>query len=188
MNKMWVVLLLLLLVGIGTPNARADNFEFSFTNTIGTVAGTVTGEIFGLTNDGVPGPASDVIINSYPSLFYSEPGIGTPPVNTDSWLVSANLFTESGGAISAACYGANIDEDTFVLSTSLFCSGFGGELDSYAPPGGNVLVLVPPAFSPIVSSPSSIPEPSSGGLMLIGVGLLGLVMRKRISLGHRQAS
>lgn len=77
MNRMWIAPLLLLLVGIGAPSARADNFEF--TNTIGTVADTVTGEILGLTN-GAPGPASDVIITSYPTLFYSEPGLGTPPL------------------------------------------------------------------------------------------------------------
>jgi len=184
----WVILPLLLFAAIGAPNARADSFEFSFTNTIGTVAGTVTGEILGLTNNGVPGPASDVIITSYPSLFYSEPGLGTPPVDTASWLISSNLFTESGGAISSACFVANIPETTFALSTSPLCYGFGGELDTFAPPGGDVLVLTTPVFSPTVASP--IPEPSTGGPMLIGVGLLGLVlvMRKRKSLGHRQAS
>ncbi len=186
MNRMWIAPLLLLLVGIGAPSARADNFEFSFTNTIGTVAGTVTGEILGLTNNGAPGPASDVIITSYPRLFYSEPGLGTPPVDTASWLISSNLFTESGGAISAACFVANIDEDTFALSTSSLCYNFGGELDSFSPPGGDVLVLSPPVFSPMVA----IPEASTGGLMLIGVVLLWLlmVMRRRNARGHQLAS
>jgi hypothetical protein len=176
MNRMWIALLLLLLEGIGAPNARADNFEFSFTNAIGTVAGTVTGEILGLTNNGVPGPASDVIIASYPSLFNSEPGLGTPPVDTASWLISSNLFTEAGGVVSAACFVANIDNDTFALSTSSLCFGFSGELDSFSPPGGDVLTLSHPVFS---SAAASIPEPSPGVLMLIGAGLLGLVLAMR---------
>ena len=176
MNRIWIALLPLLLVGIGAPSAQADNFEFSFTNAIGTVAGTVTGEILGLTNNGVPGPASDVIITSYPSLFNSEPGLGIPPVDTASWLISSNLFTEAAGAVSAACFVANIDADTFALSTSSFCYGFGGELDSFSPPGGDVLSPSHPVFSPAVAS---IPEPSPGVLMLIGAGLLGLVLMMR---------
>jgi hypothetical protein len=48
--------------------ASADDFSFSFTNDIGNVAGTVTGEILGLT-DNSTGAATDVIIESFPSAF-----------------------------------------------------------------------------------------------------------------------
>ena len=36
--------------------------------------------------------------------------------------------------------------------------------------------------------PTATPEPGTGGLMLIGVGMLGLVMRKRVAQGLQQIS
>jgi hypothetical protein len=51
-----------------SPAAHAMNFDFSFTNDPGqgNVAGTVTGEIFGLANNATSFP-TDVVIDSYPA-------------------------------------------------------------------------------------------------------------------------
>src|SRR5271170_3031461 len=57
------------LVGLMHPTAAHAvplDFMFSFSNTVGAVNGTVTGEIFGLT-DNATGPASNVILDSYPT-------------------------------------------------------------------------------------------------------------------------
>jgi hypothetical protein len=50
-----------------TPG-HALSFDFSFSNTFGTVPGTVTGEIDGLT-DNTTGPATAVFVNSAPPFF-----------------------------------------------------------------------------------------------------------------------
>src|ERR1035437_4555091 len=58
------------LICFSSGYARADNFTFSFTdNVTGTpnVDGTVTGEIFGLTNDWVSRAATSIVITSYPA-------------------------------------------------------------------------------------------------------------------------
>ncbi len=79
--------------------AKADNFNFSITNTIGNVAGTVTGEILGLTNNST-GPASEVIIESYPVALISD--FGNAPIIATLWNDQfENTFTETGGVITA---------------------------------------------------------------------------------------
>ena len=77
---------------LGT-NAMADNFTFSF----GTGANTVTGEIFGLKNDGVAHPATEVLITSYPASL-----LGTiPDLDATQWDdLGDNLFTEVNGKIT----------------------------------------------------------------------------------------
>jgi hypothetical protein len=82
-------------------NACADDFTFSFTNNyFSGVAGTVTGEIFGLTNNSTSA-ASEVIVYSYPT-FASNPGnLGPAPINVTAWTYQMyNQFTESDGAIT----------------------------------------------------------------------------------------
>ena len=84
--------------------AMADNFYFSFTNTWGTVNGTVTGEIVGLTNNAT-GPASQVIIMTYPSGLSP---FEAAPFDAQSWSGQyGNLFTESAGQITGAMFAAN---------------------------------------------------------------------------------
>jgi hypothetical protein len=81
--------------------AKADNFYFSFTNTIGNVPGTVTGEIEGLTN-GTTSTATEVIIQSFPSALGATGELPSPPINATAWLSQIeNSFTETGGVITA---------------------------------------------------------------------------------------
>ena len=64
----FLTLALVLLTCIPAVDAATVNFIFSFTNSTGNVAGTVTGEILGLLNNSTC-PATHVIIDSYPGAF-----------------------------------------------------------------------------------------------------------------------
>jgi len=78
------------------PTARADNFSFSFTNTLGSVPGTVTGEILGLTNNSTSA-ATQVIIESFPSAL--NPSF-SPPIDATLWAEQdENSFDEEAGVI-----------------------------------------------------------------------------------------
>jgi len=72
---------LALLLGAGTANAGTLNFDFSVTNTIGTVSGTFTGEIFGLT-DNATSAATSVLIESFPAGMNS---LDSPPIDATLW-------------------------------------------------------------------------------------------------------
>jgi hypothetical protein len=107
----FLALALVLLTCIPTVDAGTVNFIFSFTNSTGNVTGTVTGEILGLLNNST-GPATHVIIDSYPGAFSPTPF--SPPVDAtafpDQFL---NSFTVAGGVITAARF----DADTAFLPT-----------------------------------------------------------------------
>ena len=165
------------IVLLGTP-AKGDNFTFSFTSPPvggGNIPGTVTGEILGLTNN-TTGPAAQVLIESYPSYYGS--ALGTLPVDVTLWATQySNTFTEAGGVVTAAAYGAYRPG---VPSASLFyLTNWSGcallEIGSYVTvncdgiSGANI--------APLTSSP--VPEPSTLVLALTGVvGLIGRLRRK----------
>src|SRR5215471_13015651 len=73
--------------------AYALSFNFSFSHDFG-VAGTVTGEIDGLT-DNTAGPATAVFVNSAPPVFNV-----TTPVSIPIAGAFNNSFTVSSGAIT----------------------------------------------------------------------------------------
>jgi hypothetical protein len=95
---------------LGT-NAMADNFTFSFN----TGANTVTGEIFGLNNNGTAAPATEVLITSYPPIF------GTiPDLVATNWTTQLhNSFTETGGDVTAAAFLAEESSPAVELDFSL---------------------------------------------------------------------
>jgi hypothetical protein len=156
--------------------AKADDFTFSFTNTTGNVSGTVTGEILGLT-DNTTGPATHVIIESYPALFDSY--FGLPPLDATSWAtVSADTFTESSGVITAAdfsaSYSTTLSGNNDLLDFSLDTSGFSymsASITSVPPPPSP-----PPSFfdvyTDITPTTSPVPEPGTISLALVGIGWL----------------
>jgi hypothetical protein len=70
-------------------------------------AGTVTGEIFGLTNNSTSA-ASEVIIDSYPTFPSNPSNLGPAPINVTAWAYQIyNLFTESDGAITYDVFAAS---------------------------------------------------------------------------------
>jgi hypothetical protein len=146
------------------------------------VAGTVTGEIFWLTNDNTPGAASQVIVNSYPAGLPDPSNLGPAPIDVTAWGDQiANQFTESNGLLTSADFDAlsgspeegdlllnladNFTGDTFSLNAQyLVPSGVGSNVAAYTP----VTAIVP------------TPEPASA-FLLAGVLLaVGFVARKRM--------
>jgi hypothetical protein len=155
--------------------ARADDFDFSITNTDGTTPGTITGEIFGLTNDGTAGSATEVLITGYPAGDASI--IGSSSLNATSWDDQLdNSFTETGGSITSAIFwaidGTNPDTpDLFIGiegANGFSIPGTAAGTYNYGGTDGITFTAV-------------TPEPGTISLMMTGVGLLGVmvVLRKR---------
>ena len=95
------------IVLLGT-SAKADTFDFSFTNTNppGNVSGTVTGEIILPGTNNYSGAATEVIIESFPSGLNSD--LGAAPIDASLWDTQiSNSFTEIGGVITSAGFNAN---------------------------------------------------------------------------------
>jgi hypothetical protein len=115
------VILKILIVSAATvvalsSSAHAMNFDFSFSNdpAQGNVAGTVYGEIFGLTNNATS-DATNVVIDSYPAGIT---GLPAAPFNIPDYAASLgeyivdNGFTVTNGVITGAnyqIYGGNFD-------------------------------------------------------------------------------
>jgi hypothetical protein len=175
-----VGLLCLMLPG----SLRADNFTFSFTNTIGNVSGTVSVEIMGLTNNAT-GPASQVILLGYPASL--DPQVAAAGTNVTNWgFQIANLFTETSGVLVGEDFVAsNIAGGTVEallldnitpppVSSPLNPSpiDFLGYGPLFAPANPLPFVKAVETVPPIAGA--TTPEPTSK--LLFVTGLLGLVL------------
>ena len=176
---MRIVLVLLSVTGvlIAPLSAQAAlNFDFSFTGTDGTVPGTVTGEVFGLTDNATSSP-TDVVITGYPAAI-----TGLLPAPWDLFTVPGyefgengleDHFTVSGGAVTNAAFGEFTAADQTILDL-----GYGG-LDVFAN-GPDVVADRPDAvFTPAPSMSGGVPEPEAWSLMLAGFGLASASLRAR---------
>jgi hypothetical protein len=163
--------------------ARADNFTFSFSSdpTLSTVSGTVTGEIFGLPDNGT-GAATDIVVTSYPAGLVSFGSYPTP-VDIFTWtggLTGENSFTVTNGVITGGGYWideANGDDDQLYLSAGIgYANGTNffdiGSNDTLYVWNNNGI-----GTNGVSYSLASTPEP--GSLLLLGSGLLSLAGRLR---------
>jgi hypothetical protein len=121
------------LIGLMHPTASHAgplDFMFSFSNTVGNVNGTVTGEIFGLTNNTANQAASNVVVDSAPALL-GLPAFPSPlPIFTD---VTANSFTVLNGAITDASFASGDPlHNQFSITLNFNLINFFGNNDSHA--------------------------------------------------------
>jgi hypothetical protein len=180
------LILALVASGMALPSASAwaDNFEISFTNTIGNVPGTVTLEVMGLTNN-TTGPASSVTITSYPSAL--NPYIADAGTNVLAWeYQNSNVFTETAGNLVSESFGASDiaggQVEAVVLNTTTNNLGNGpAPIDflGYGP----LTSSINPYIAAVETVPTSpVPVPAAAWLMLSGLGGLAAMARKRSAL------
>lgn len=153
--------------------ANAMNFFFSFTNDpgLGNVAGTVTGEIFGLT-DNATSAATSVVIDSVPTALT---GLPSTPFTAAAYaadlgeFIGSNSFTVTSGAVTNADY--QIWGGDFALNV-------GGAFNSLSSPDASERVQNLDGMGGITFSvASAAPEPAAWTMMVLGIGALGGAMR-----------
>jgi hypothetical protein len=172
MRKQILTLLGAGLIGLTHPTtSRATplDFMFSFTGTVppGNVAGTVTGEIFGLTEGATSSP-TNVIIDSYPAGL--EPP-SPPQTATTATGGASNTFTvNSMGDITAANYEVFSSDQSFELRLNsgasfneLFNTSTNQDTTNQGGFSGTTYTLVQPT-----------PEPSTVTILGTGLGLAAL--------------
>jgi hypothetical protein len=157
MRKSLWIMLAVLLVAVGAPNAHADSFSVTFTSF------------------GPPPTAMDVTFPS-PTLDITWQGTAFTFAFPSSFLPGDQYFWTSTAAFTGAGITVFMTIDDNTQSAEI----------------NSNIVLVPPGFAIDAGSltftpTTAAPEPSSVGLMLLGLGLV-FVMRKRIGQGLPQAS
>ena len=167
--------------------AHALDFNFSFSNVTGNADGTVTGEIFGLTNNATSA-ASDIVIDSAPA----------------GWVLPAipfSVFSHAGD-----WSGGYIDENSFTVSNGVLTDAnfqiYGGYFDlnydnTYNEFGDlRVITGVVPPTGPYIQNTdgfggvtyTAVPEPSTWAMMGLGFASLGLAGYRRRRLAPARAA
>jgi|GEM_PF-4911763 len=172
-------------VTISGVSAQADtvNIDFSFDNTYYTpangfnsdIAGTVTGEIFGLTEGGTSA-ATEILITSVPSGS----GLFTGQYNLTNQEDNSFTLNSTGGVISAdfidytlGILGLNFTTQNGALTGFAYLQkGPGGAADSVTVPGYGTV-----SFS--LDTTAVTPLPASWVLMLGGLAGIGFLAYRR---------
>jgi hypothetical protein len=167
--------------------SQAADFIFSFGSDLSdpnvaqppAVAGTVTGRILGLPEDGISG-APQIFVDSY-----SPDGTLAYPIDVSAWFSQfENEFTVSGGMIVAALFyadnnfeGGSLDQ--LYINYPIFESGG----TNYASFGSNneVSIWNNQGLSGITFTriTDPVPEPGTWAMMLLGFGAVGFALRRR---------
>jgi hypothetical protein len=167
--------------------SHALTIDFSFTDTVGNVSGTVTGEIEGLKNNAYS-QATDIIIESAPAAL----GLVTPfdvlSFNTGLTLVDANDFYVTNGNITAGTlvFSTNYGSPPYYPLNWQFCMAISQPGYCGAPTGayllnGNGLEVATDA-SPNFTGPTmdaTSPLPAAFPLFATGLGAIVLLGWRR---------
>jgi len=155
---------------------QAATFDFSFSNTLGNVPGTVTGEIFGLADTGTSA-ATDIVVTSAPAGV----GFSSYPVDifTLPWTTDANSFTVTAGQIVDADFlsegGPGSVAPHLVLNV-------GGAINSLNNIDGQYGVLNEDGLAGVTFT--LVPEPSTWAMMLLGFAGLAFLGYRQTRKGH----
>ena len=160
-------------------HATTLNFDFSFTGTgPGAAPGTVTGEIFGLTDNATSSP-TDVVIFSAPAFVGPLPS--TP---WDIYTVAGHQFGSGGlsdnitvanGVITGTNFGFfGVGDGDTILDL-----GYGGlNVFGTGSGAGPLLVGVPTDIRFTPAAGGGVPEPTAWALMITGFFGLGSALRR----------
>lgn len=164
MRKSLWIMLAVMVVAVGAPNAHADSFTYDFTSTTAGATGSVE--------------------FTESSILTSLTTISSFTSDTFSNLLSLTIAPESGESCGflagGPCIGATFPFGGGTLTAFYTFSSNLTSTGTYDTNGSNSGTLV-------ISEVSTAPEPSSVALMLLGVGLVFL-LRKRNSRGHQLAA
>lgn len=166
-----ILLSALVLAGMAGRVWADQVFDFSFTNTIGNVAGTVTGEVVLPFNGNGTAAASDVLIESFPTALSS---IGIPPVDASGWTYQElNSFTVSSGQVTEASEfyaytSTSYPSSVIDLTTTTSYLAYGPGPLSH---GSNLEVFSDATL--FNSAPAPSPEPTTATLFAAGLMACG---------------
>lgn len=152
----------------------AASLNFSFSNVIGNVAGTVTGHIDGLNPDGTS-PATAVWIDSYPADLVLSGSYATPLDMLSGTVGLENSFTLSGGNYVVGHFSRNRGNNEQLFLNSLSPSTLGTDFLTI---GSNNTRYVW-AEANVTFTPRTVPEPATLTALVIGVIGLGFARRPR---------
>ncbi len=168
---------------IAAPAQASPDFTFSVTNTIGTVAGTFTGRILGLT-DNATSSATQVFIDTFPAGLDS---LEAAPVEATLWDQQyENSFTVSGGQIVDGGFWAQQTINALPYGYQLYLNGAIGNGFNFLNLDGDDTRYVwgdngfaAANFAPLGAQ--DVPEPGTFALFGAGLAASGLLLRNRKS-------
>ena len=159
------------MLALGAFSARADDFKFSFeglqVRAFPQYEQAVSGEIFGLGDNGFFSP--DHVTVDMPGFNFS---------SSDPATVFSGGFQVANGQIVASNFTANSGELGCGSGCGLRLTDTGNSANFGS---GNFVIDgsgSPATFTPVNPPVSAAPEPDAWLLMLTGVGLLGLYLRR----------
>jgi hypothetical protein len=164
-KSLWIVpaLLALLFVGIGVPNAHADAFTATFTCT----------QVGGCTYLPTPTTVTATFAPGGPNAIgaFTWYGAAFSFSLPAAWLPTDSFTWQAVSKPGSAAFGIiDVTNQTPFREQVISAS-----ITNHIADSGNL----------VITAAQATPEPSSGVLMLLGIGLVGLasVMRKRITQG-----
>ncbi len=172
-KSLWIILLLILIAAIGPPNALADSFTYTYTYT------PVAGSTFSFTT-----------VPLDPAVALGTPQTGITTASFTGFYAGTVLVAYELDGSSPLAPGANLliqvtggpllgpPENFFSPSDYTIAGTYDGACADNCP-------VSSPVTDTLTVTP--VPEPSTGGLMMLGIGLV-LVMRKRLAQGLSPAS
>jgi PEP-CTERM motif len=153
--------------------AQALDFTFNVTNTLGNVSGSYSGIVYGLT-DNATGPATDVVITSFPGSLNSVAGSAPIDFFGSSWTVRDNSFTVADGQITAGGFNSVYKLGEGYAYLDLGSDDNALELDNNY---YNAYIYTSSGIAPDHFNSYATPEPTT--LALAGLGGAALLLRKR---------